>query len=86
MQAAPVVHLDHLLNQRSLARREVYSSRPMTSIIRCRYCGIPLSSSYEWELEALIASRSCLECVERIEKGDLIIQRRISTPKDQCDD
>ncbi|WP_193742087.1 MULTISPECIES: hypothetical protein [unclassified Prochlorococcus] len=47
---------------------------------------MPISSTYEWEVEALIAGGSCLECVERIEKGDLIIERRISIPKDQCDD
>ncbi|HGY5557137.1 MAG TPA: hypothetical protein ACN46V_08970 [Prochlorococcus sp.] len=40
---------------------------------------MPIASTHEWETEALMAGRSCLECIEKIENGDLIIQRSIGT-------
>jgi len=51
----------------------------MPSPTECRYCGMPITSTHEWETEALMAVRSCLECIEKIENGDLIIQRSIGT-------
>ncbi|MFL0740544.1 MAG: hypothetical protein AB8A71_08255, partial [Prochlorococcus sp.] len=51
----------------------------MISPIQCKYCSMPISSAHQWETEALSASGSCLECVEKIEKGELIIQRRIGS-------
>ncbi|HGY5549042.1 MAG: hypothetical protein AB8A40_07990 [Prochlorococcus sp.] len=40
---------------------------------------MPIASTHEWEAEALMAGRSCLECIDKIENGDLIIQRSIGT-------
>ena len=51
----------------------------MPSPTQCRYCGMPITSTHEWETEALMAGKSCLECIEKIENGDLIIQRSIGT-------
>ena len=51
----------------------------------CRYCGMPISSDADWEQEALMAGGSCFNCVQKIEQGELIIQRIITESNDLKD-
>ncbi|ABM77781.1 Conserved hypothetical protein [Prochlorococcus marinus str. MIT 9303] len=67
-----------------MIRKGYWDEEPMVSSILCRYCGKAISSDYQWEKEALMSNKSCMECLEKIENGELIIQRRISTTNKQC--
>jgi len=43
---------------------------------------MPISSDAEWEQEALIAGGSCIDCVRKIEEGELVLERRIQASND----
>ena len=43
---------------------------------------MPISSDAEWEQEALIVGGSCFDCLQKIEQGELVIERRIQDLND----